>query len=81
MSQLPSNIEKPAFNELDVEKREADVLTDDGEASDSRINAFNPREQRKIIFRIDCRLVLTLGVLYMISLMDRTNLGSAAIAG
>jgi hypothetical protein len=31
--------------------------------------------------KVDLRLVSTLGVLYCASLMDRTNLGSAAIAG
>jgi len=33
------------------------------------------------MFRVDRRLVLTLGFLYMVSLIDRTNLGAAAIAG
>jgi hypothetical protein len=42
---------------------------------------FTPKEQRAIIHRIDRRLVITVGVLYCISLMDRTNLASAAIAG
>lgn len=42
---------------------------------------FSEREQKKIIHRIDRRLVVTVGVLYCISLMDRTNLSSAAIAG
>lgn len=42
---------------------------------------FTPAEQKKIIHRIDRRLVLTVGVLYCISLMDRTNLSAAAIAG
>ena len=42
---------------------------------------FSEREQRKIIHRIDRRLVVTVGVLYCISLMDRTNLSAAAIAG
>ncbi|KAF2677808.1 major facilitator superfamily transporter [Lentithecium fluviatile CBS 122367] len=42
---------------------------------------FTPAEQRKIIHRIDRRLVVTVGVLYCISLMDRTNLSAAAIAG
>lgn len=42
---------------------------------------FTEREQRKIIHRIDRRLVVTVGVLYCISLMDRTNLSAAAIAG
>jgi hypothetical protein len=42
---------------------------------------FTPAEQRKIIHRVDRRLVVTVGVLYCISLMDRTNLSSANIAG
>lgn len=42
---------------------------------------FTPAEQRKIIHRIDRRLVVTVGVLYCISLMDRTNLSAANIAG
>ncbi|KAH8587437.1 retrograde regulation protein 2 [Bisporella sp. PMI_857] len=42
---------------------------------------FTPAQQRKIIHRIDRRLVTTLGVLYCCSLMDRTNLSAANIAG
>ena len=42
---------------------------------------FTATEQRKIIHRVDRRLVVTVGVLYCISLMDRTNLSAAAIAG
>ncbi|KAL1612830.1 hypothetical protein SLS60_001060 [Paraconiothyrium brasiliense] len=42
---------------------------------------FSETEQRKIIHRIDRRLVVTVGVLYCISLMDRTNLSAAAVAG
>lgn len=48
---------------------------------DERINAFTPEEQKKIIRRVDKRLVLTLGFLYCVSLMDRTNLGIAVVAG
>lgn len=44
-------------------------------------SAFTEREQRKIIHRIDRRLVVTVGILYCISLMDRTNLSAAAVAG
>jgi sugar phosphate permease len=50
-------------------------------ANDERIDAFTPEEQKKIIKRIDRRLVLTLGFLYCVSLMDRTNLGIAVVAG
>ena len=42
---------------------------------------FTPEEQKRIIRRLDYRLVTTAGVLYCISLMDRTNLGAAVIAG
>ena len=42
---------------------------------------FTPKQQRSIIHRIDRRLVTTLGVLYCASLMDRTNLSVANVAG
>jgi hypothetical protein len=51
------------------------------DTNDARIHQFALAEQRKIIGHIDRRLVLTLGILYCTSLMDRTNLSSAAIAG
>lgn len=42
---------------------------------------FTYQEQRKIIHRVDRRLVTICGLAYCISLMDRTNLSAAAIAG
>ncbi|KAL4926660.1 major facilitator superfamily domain-containing protein [Aspergillus undulatus] len=42
---------------------------------------FTPQEHKKLIRRIDLRLVVTLGCLYCISLLDRTNLGAASVAG
>lgn len=51
------------------------------ESNDAHIEAFTPEEQKKIIRRIDRRLVLTLGFMYCVSLMDRTNTGIAVIAG
>jgi len=69
---------------LDYDKLEY-VVSADSTASaainDARIHAFTPEEQKKIIRRIDVRLVLTLGFLYCVSLMDRTNLGIAVVAG
>lgn len=50
-------------------------------AEDPRISCFTHKEQRSIVHRVDCRLVLTLGAMYCISLMDRTNLSAANIAG
>lgn len=48
---------------------------------DTPIEEFSPAEQRRIKRRIDRRLVATCGVMYCISLIDRTNLSAAAIAG
>lgn len=42
---------------------------------------FSPEEQKKIIRRVDMRLVTMTGLAYCVSLMDRTNLSMAAVAG
>lgn len=60
-----------------VEQIDSDSASD----YDARINVFSEKEQKAIMWRIDRRLVLTLGFMYCVSLMDRTNLGIAAVAG
>lgn len=42
---------------------------------------FSYAEQRKIIHRIDRRLLFILGLMYCVSLIDRANMPNAAIAG
>ncbi|KAI0180791.1 major facilitator superfamily MFS-1 [Hypoxylon sp. FL1284] len=42
---------------------------------------IDEREGKKIIWRIDRRLVVLVGIMYCVSLMDRTNLSAAAVAG
>ena len=42
---------------------------------------FSPEEQKRIIRRSDLRLVSITGLAYCVSLMDRTNLSMAAVAG
>lgn len=76
------------MGELDVEKTievnhfERTVSNDSIEdGNDARINALSPEEQKKLIWKVDRRLVLTLGCMYCVSLMDRTNLGIAVVAG
>ncbi len=49
--------------------------------NDISIAEYTAEEQKIIVRKVDLRLVSTLGILYCASLMDRTNLGSAAIAG
>lgn len=60
-------------NTADRAKAEKEALDDDP--------VFSVAEQRKIIHRIDLRLIVPTGVMYCVSLMDRTNLPNAAIAG
>jgi len=67
----------------DVEHNEVGITASksSNHSDEEYLNAFTPEEQRKIIHRVDRRLVTTVGVMYCISLMDRTNLSAAAIAG
>ncbi|ORY63356.1 major facilitator superfamily transporter [Pseudomassariella vexata] len=44
-------------------------------------NEFPPEVQKRILWRIDRRLITTVGFMYCVSLMDRTNLSAANIAG
>ena len=72
---------------LDPEKKGYDSAhvkdgTSDSVSSDiSNDEVYNPLEQKRIIHRVDRRLVTTCGFMYCISLMDRINLSVAAIAG
>ena len=42
---------------------------------------YSYEEQRKIVHRVDRRLVVIAGLGYCISLMDRSNVSTASIAG
>lgn len=42
---------------------------------------FSAEEQKKIIRRVDYRLIVTIGLMYCISLVDRVNMGAANLAG
>lgn len=78
---MATNTQAAAYdNDFDHEK-EIVAHKEDANSSDDYECEFTPAEQKKIIHRIDRRLVITVGVLYCISLMDRTNLSAAAIAG
>lgn len=57
------------------------ISTSETAVHDAAIAKFTPEEQKKIIRRIDLRLIPTLGFMYCVSLMDRTNLGVAMVAG
>lgn len=54
-----------------LERTVSDDSVTSQELNDARIDAFTPAQQKKIIRRVDTRLVLTLGFMYCVSLMDR----------
>ncbi|KAK3723770.1 hypothetical protein LTR37_001651 [Vermiconidia calcicola] len=48
---------------------------------DPILDQFSPADFKAIKKKLDLRLILTLGLMYCVSLMDRTNMPNAAIAG
>lgn len=50
-------------------------------ATSDEVEELTEREAKKIIHRIDRRLLVTIGFMYCVSLIDRTNISFAAIAG
>ncbi|KAH7309515.1 major facilitator superfamily transporter [Stachybotrys elegans] len=73
-----SQHESPAVSQHENASRDASHL--EGATQDVD-HGLTPAEQRHIIRRIDKRLVVMLGAMYCVSLMDRTNMSAAAIAG
>jgi hypothetical protein len=59
-------------NDIDLQKVDTERLDD---------MVFTPKEQRKIIWRVDRRLIVMLGLLHTVALIDRGNIGTAAVAG
>lgn len=45
------------------------------------LQSWSHEEQKKLIRRVDVRLIPVCGVMYCVSLLDRTNLSNAVIAG
>lgn len=42
---------------------------------------YTPEEEKKILFKVDCYLLITIFWMYLLSYMDRTNVGNAKVAG
>jgi hypothetical protein len=65
----------------DVLAQEDTEFSTDSNSQDDPSFGYSPAEQRKIIHKIDRRLVVLLGFMYCVSLMDRSNLSNAKVAG
>ena len=49
--------------------------------NDQLLSAWRITEQKRLIRRVDYRLIPICGIMYCVSLLDRTNLSNANIAG
>ncbi|GFN19565.1 phthalate transporter [Aspergillus tubingensis] len=56
-------------------------LSVEAESSRTDDTELTPQEQRRVIRRVDARLIVMLGFLHTVSLLDRGNLSTAAVAG
>ncbi|KAL4926417.1 major facilitator superfamily domain-containing protein [Aspergillus undulatus] len=57
------------------------VQLEEGKKVNSPVYGIDEAHQKKVMRRIDLRLLPILGIMYSISLIDRTNLGLAFVAG
>ncbi|KAI1751488.1 major facilitator superfamily domain-containing protein [Xylaria castorea] len=73
---MDNDSDKGAYGADQVEKIERAHLAVSDEEDE-----LTEREGQKIIHRIDRRLLVTIGFMYCVSLIDRTNISAAAIAG
>lgn len=55
----------------------ADLIQQDPDADDE----YSVSEQRKIIHKVDRRLLILLGFMQAVSFLDRANIANAAVAG
>lgn len=62
-------------------REEAPETIEDSKYEVSEEEEITPAQGRKIIHKLDRRLISATGLMFAISLMDRTNLGNANIAG
>jgi len=73
--------EKIGYTDGHFEEHGTPVSHASQDASDPDAFEFTEKERKGIMRKIDFRLVPICGVMYCISLLDRTNLSAANIAG
>ncbi|KAK2736474.1 hypothetical protein FQN57_000730 [Myotisia sp. PD_48] len=70
------HIERYRDNPRRIEEEE-----DDPELASYSLNSFTPEEEARVVRKFDRRLTLLMAFLYMLSFLDRSNIGNAKIAG
>lgn len=56
-------------------------LKDASDDGSETLSQWSIEQQKRIVRKIDLRLIPLCGIMYCVSLLDRTNLSNAAIAG
>lgn len=79
-SKFEDNREMSSVHEDLPDKSDYEGQVEDEHVEDIN-QGFSTEEQRQIIRRIDRRLIITVGCLYCVNFMDRTNMSFANIAG
>jgi hypothetical protein len=81
---LYQNADMELDSDIAVEKASGSVSMEPGSPTAKDVNAvdtFSSAEYRKLIWKLDMRLLPPLFVLWFISLIDRVNIGTARIQG
>ncbi|GAB7355084.1 hypothetical protein MBLNU459_g5671t1 [Dothideomycetes sp. NU459] len=66
----------------DTEPRYSDDASDDEDGIGMQsFELYTPDEERRVLKKLDTKLVLFVAVLYMLSFLDRSNIGNAKVAG
>lgn len=60
---------------------ESEYVADAAQLEDRPSDTLTEKEQRHTIRKIDLRVSVATGIMFCISIMDRSNLGAASIAG
>lgn len=73
-----THIENPSTPPLSESELKTEPLQ---ETEDEVLSMWSAAEQRRILRKVDYRLIPMCGLMYCVSLLDRTNLSNASIAG
>jgi hypothetical protein len=68
-------------HDSDKDPKAVDHIEKSHASVSDEVDDYDEQEAKKIVQRIDRRLLVTIGFMYCVSLIDRTNISAAAIAG
>ncbi|OQD72209.1 hypothetical protein PENPOL_c001G10359 [Penicillium polonicum] len=81
ISASPHEDESTKKEDMEFIHLEEQELAHRSPGNESPVYGIDEAHQKKVIRRVDLRLLPILGIMYSISLIDRTNLGLAFVAG